>query len=66
VTPEDLIVMKAVANRPRDLIDIASVVEAQPDLDVARVRRWVHEFADALETPEILGELNRILSQRKR
>ena len=29
------------------------MVETQPDLDLARVRRWVGEFAKALEAPEL-------------
>jgi hypothetical protein len=35
-TPEDLIVMKAVANRERDLQDIDGLLAAHPNLDVAR------------------------------
>lgn len=62
-TPEDLIVMKAVAHRPRDLMDIEEVVTATPDLDRGRVRRWVAEFSRVLETPEILDDLETILDR---
>lgn len=61
-TPEDLIVMKAVAHRPRDLADIESVLDAHPSLDLARVRRWVREFSAALAMPDILADFEKILA----
>jgi Nucleotidyl transferase of unknown function (DUF2204) len=60
-TPEDLVIMKAVAHRPRDLGDIEAVLDAHPELDAQRVRRWVREFARALEMPEVLSDLEKIL-----
>jgi predicted nucleotidyltransferase len=52
---EDLIIHKAVAGRPQDLQDIAGIVyRRRQALDVAYVRRWLREFASALEMPEIL------------
>jgi len=63
--PEDLIIMKAVAHRPRDMADIESILDAHPKLDRRRVRRWVHEFSTALDIPEILQDLNALLVQRK-
>ncbi len=65
-SPEDLIIMKAVAHRPRDLEDIAAVLAAQPGLNVRRVRRWLREFSGALEMPEILNDLEALLSQRRK
>jgi hypothetical protein len=63
-TPEDLITMKAVAHRPRDMADIESILDANPTLDLQRVRNWVSQFASVLEAPEILNDLEAILSQR--
>lgn len=63
-TPEDLIVMKAVAQRAKDLDDIETLLRAHGDLDLNRVRFWAGEFASALESPEILGNLERLLAQR--
>lgn len=65
-SPEDLIVMKAVAHRPRDLEDIAAILAAQPALNVRRVRRWLREFSGALAMPEILNDLEALLSQRRK
>jgi predicted nucleotidyltransferase len=44
-TPEDLIITKAVASRPKDLADIELILEVHSDLNLERVRHWVHEFA---------------------
>lgn len=63
-TPEDLIIMKAVAHRAQDLLDIQQLLEVHPKLDVKRVRRWVRDFAEVLEMPEILADLERLLSGR--
>ena len=63
-TPEDLIIMKAVAHRPRDLGDIEAVLDAHPRLDTQRVRRWVREFSMALGMPDLLNDLERILKER--
>lgn len=65
-TPEDLIIMKAVAHRPRDLADIESILDAHPDLDLKRVRRWVKEFAKSLEMPEILDDLEKTTHHPKK
>lgn len=65
-SPEDLIIMKAVANRPRDLADIESILDAHPVLDLRRVRRWVREFSTALGMPKLLGNLEVMLAQRRK
>ena len=63
-TPEDLIIMKAVAHRPRDLGDIEAVLDAHPKLDRQRVRRWVREFSMALGMPDVLSDLEKVLKKR--
>jgi hypothetical protein len=60
-TPEDLIIFKAVAHRPKDLLDIQSVVEAQAHLDKERIKYWVSEFAQALEMPELWDDIANLL-----
>lgn len=64
LTPEDLIVMKAVAHRARDLADIEAVLDAHPKLDLRRIRRWVREFSSVLEMPEISDDLEAIINKR--
>jgi hypothetical protein len=45
--------MKAIAHRPKDLIDIQSIIDAHPGLDIDRIQHWVKSFADVLEVPEL-------------
>jgi hypothetical protein len=56
-TPEDLIIFKAVAHRPKDLLDIREIIESHPDLDRERIRHWVREFAQALDMPELWDDI---------
>jgi hypothetical protein len=60
-TPEDLIVLKAVAHRPKDLLDIAGILKSHPELDRARIERWAREFAAALEMPELWEDIAPLL-----
>ncbi len=62
-SPEDLMVMKAVANRPRDWADVDSLLSAFPNADLKRVRHWTSEFAAVLEAPEISDDLERVLKR---
>jgi len=52
-TPEDLIILKAVAHRTQDLADIEAVAASHPDLDKKRIQYWVEQFGEALELPEL-------------
>ena len=64
-TPEDLIIMKAIAHRPKDLEDTRTLVDKYPALDHHRIERWVKDFAQALETPELWGQVEKILQQQE-
>lgn len=63
---EDLLIMKAVARRPKDLQDIEGLLEAHPDADLRFVRRWVGEFAVATSMPDMIEELEKILARHAR
>lgn len=63
-TPEDLIITKAVAHRKRDLLDIDNLVSVYPNLDLARIRHWVGQFAEVLESPELVSDLENLLDRR--
>jgi predicted nucleotidyltransferase len=60
-TPEDLIIMKAIAHRPKDLTDIQAIAASHPDLDKERIRYWVEQFGEALDLPELWNEINKLL-----
>ena len=53
--------MKAIAHRPQDIADIYAILNVVENLDLARVRYWVKEFADVLEMPELLEDLEKML-----
>ena len=65
-TTEDLIIMKAVAHRPRDISDIEALLDVHPKLDTRRIGRWVREFSVALDMPEILRDLKALLAKRRK
>lgn len=56
-TPEDLIIFKAVAHRPQDLLDIQTLIESHLDLDREHIEHWVRDFAQLLEMPEIWDDI---------
>jgi hypothetical protein len=62
---EDLLIMKAVARRPKDLQDIEGLLAAHPEVDVATVRRWVSEFATAMSTSDMLDDFDKLVARSK-
>lgn len=60
-TPEDLIVMKAIAHRPKDLADIQAISGSHPDLDQERIRFWVDQFGEALDLPDLWKTISQLL-----
>lgn len=60
-TPEDLIIFKAVAHRPRDIEDIAGIVKIHAKINKKYIKKIVKEFARALEMPEIWQDIEAIL-----
>jgi len=45
LAPEHLIVCKTIFNRPRDWVDIDSMLSGETDIDVSEVLRWVGRLA---------------------
>lgn len=62
-TPEDLVVTKAIAHRPKDIADIEAILNIEQNLDLERIRFWVSQFAEALEMPELMEDLEKLLSR---
>lgn len=63
-TPEDIIVMKAIAAREIDYQDIRRILDVHKDLDLKRIKYWVKQFADVLEMPELVDDLMKLLKGR--
>jgi hypothetical protein len=60
-TPEDLIIMKAMAHRSKDLADIQAIAVSHPNLDLGRIRFWVEQFGEALDLPGLWDEIAKLL-----
>ncbi len=57
---EDLLIHKALAGRPQDVLDIEGIVARQGRaLDMAYVRRWLRELAAVAGDPEIAARVER-------
>lgn len=52
-TPEDLVITKAIAHRPKDLEDIRTIAAKYPNLDVRRIEQWVKAFGEVMEAPDL-------------
>lgn len=59
-TPEDLVILKAVAHRTKDIADIEAIVADYPQLDWTRVQFWVEQFAEVLEMPELWHDIEQL------
>src|SRR3990170_3268161 len=63
-TAEDLVIMKGVAHRARDLEDIRAICDANQDLDMGRVEHWLKQFAETLHMPEIWTDVEKLCGAR--
>ncbi len=43
-----------------------AILDAHPDLDIERVLTSVRVFAESVETPEILSDLETLLARRRK
>ena len=60
-----LLIMKAVARRPKDLQDIEGLLAAHPEADVVAVRQWVREFATAMTMSDMLDDFDKVVARSK-
>jgi hypothetical protein len=64
---EDLIILKSVAGRPQDLIDIQGVILRQrAKLDAVYIRKWLKQFDEALPAPRALQDFEKLWRAEKR
>ena len=62
-SPEDVIIHKILAGRPRDLEDVRSILRKQ-SIDVDYIRKWLRQFEEALNAP-LLAIFEKILQEEK-
>ena len=60
---EDLMIMKAIAHRPRDMHDLEALLVAHPGADLTRAKQWVREFAIAATMPELIEDFERLIRE---
>ncbi len=59
---EDLAIQKMVAGRPKDLLDVQTVLDVQwGKLDTNYINDWLIQFADLLGRPELLVDYHRMM-----
>ncbi len=63
-TPEDLILFKLIASRPKDILDIQSIIlRHNVHLDRAYLRKWAHIISDDLQNRNIYQKLEDLLKE---
>lgn len=65
ISPEDLVVTKVLAGRPKDLEDLRGVLLEQPGLDLDRVRELLGELEAALGEDKLLRRLERAIRKAR-
>jgi hypothetical protein len=65
-SPEDMIIMKAVAGRKTDWPDIESLLKAEPNVDRSRIRACTRDFLELLGDTERLNRLTQLLNEPRK
>jgi predicted nucleotidyltransferase len=61
---EDVIIQKAAAGRDKDWLDIESLlIEQHGRLDDGYIKEWLSQFAEALESPEIMARYEQLVEK---
>lgn len=60
-SPEDVIIHKIFARRPRDLEDVRTILLKNPNLDLSYIRDWLKEFDASSEQPHFLTTFQKLL-----
>ena len=60
---EDLVAMKVLAGRGRDLEDVEAIVRIRPDLDLSRIRGVLRLLEMALDRGDLVSEIERVVAR---
>ncbi len=64
--PEDLFLLKLIAQRDRDIVDLQSLVQRTKKLDRTYIRRLAKELASILDQPDLPEVADRFLTKPRR
>lgn len=60
-SPEDVIVHKLFAGRPRDIEDAVGILSKQPEVDLSYIREWLGKFAKTFPEKHLLQTFKKVL-----
>jgi len=60
-SPEDVIIHKIFAGRPRDIEDVRSIILKNSDMDIQYIRGWLKEFDKSSEKRDFLKTFKKVL-----
>ncbi|MFN3480222.1 MAG: nucleotidyl transferase AbiEii/AbiGii toxin family protein [Thermodesulfovibrionales bacterium] len=64
-SPEDVIIHKIFAGRPRDIEDVRGIILKNPKLDLRYIEGWLKEFENSVEGGDFLQVFKEILKNVK-
>jgi len=64
ISAEDLIICKALFNRPKDWLDIENIFQVREHLDAGYLRHWLNEFREPED--ERIRRIDRLLQEFQR
>ncbi len=65
-SPEDVIIHKIFAGRPRDLEDVRCIILKNPDIDIEYTENWLKEFDSSIGNKDFLKTFQDILKKSNR
>jgi hypothetical protein len=60
-SPEDVIIHKIFAGRPRDIEDVRTIILKSPEVDIQYIKGWLREFDASFDKKDFLKTFEEIL-----
>ena len=62
-SPEDLIIHKIFAGRPRDMEDVRNILSKNPDMDINYIKSWLKDFDKSSDKEEYVASFLKIVAE---